>query len=537
MTNPATVSRRRVLQLLAGGSLAPLLHGGRAHAQGRRGALVIGLDFSDTLTLDPARFATNSAPMVLHAAYDTLLTMAPGNYLDLKPVLATRWARTPDGKGWRFTLRQGVKFASGAPLTADDVKWSLERVVGLKDQPSQYLNAVDRIEVVDPATIDFVLTRPDEPLLPILSAPEFVVLERKVVEANGGASGPAAKDRDKATTWLNQNSAGSGAYRLTGWERDTHIQLVANPNSWRGPPAYERIVIRQISDGAAQLLAVRQGAVDAAFNLLPEQIASAKGSRDVRIEEAASLDFVYLGLTQNAEFNKALAVKEVRQAVGCAIDFDGIRNNLLGGAANRAAHFLPVGVRGSTNEIAREIGFHEDLARARALLAKAGYASGFEMQLAYGNTSFAGMPYQALAQKVQSDLARVGIRATLRPMDPVNFRTMLTGAKAEGGVLGPWIPPAVENSLWAAATVERVAKRLHWTPPADIVKTVQSAATAQDPAQQTQLWIDYQKAMVDQAHLIVLFQPVYRVAVYKSVGAFPLTGAGWTLDLESVKPA
>jgi len=530
------LSRRQALKLLLAGSAAPLT-AQLAHAQSRRNALVIGLDFSDTLTFDPARFATNSAPMVLRAAYDTLLTMSPDDYLDLKPVLATRWARTPDGRGWRFTLRQGVKFASGAAMTAEDVKWSFDRVIGLKDQPSQYVQVIDRVEVVDQGTVDFILTKPEEPLLPILAAPEFVVLERKVVEANGGLSGGAAKDGDKASAWLNNNSAGTCAYRLTRWERDAQIQLVANPSSWRGVPPYERVVIRQIGDGAAQLLAVRRGDIDAAFNLLPEQIASVKGSADVRIQSANSLDFVYLGLTQNAEFNKALAIKEVRQAVGCAIDFDGIKNSLLGGAANRAAHFLPVGVRGSTDAIAREIGFREDLARAKQLLAKAGYANGFEFPLAYGNTSFAGMPYQALAQKVQSDLGRVGIRATLRPMDPVNFRTMLTGGKAEGGVLGPWIPPAVENSLWASATVERVAKRLHWTPPADIVKLVHDAAVAQDPKQQTQLWIDYQKAMVDQAHLIVLFQPIYRVAVYKSVGSFPLTGAGWTLDLESVKPA
>jgi peptide/nickel transport system substrate-binding protein len=530
-------SRRQALRLLLGVSAAPAALGGasRVFAQSRRNTLVIGLDFSDTLTFDPARFATNSAPMVLRASYDTLLTMSPGDYLDLKPVLATKWTRTPDGRGWRFTLRQGVKFASGATMTAEDVKWSLERVLGLKDQPSQYIQVIDRIDVVDSGTIDVVLTKPDEPFLPILAAPEFVVLERKAVEANGGLSGSVAKDGDKATQWLNNNSAGTGAYRLTRWERDAQIQLVANPNSWRGPAPYERVVIRQIGDGAAQLLAVRRGDVDAAFNLLPEQIASVKDTPDVRIESIASLDFVYLGLTQNPDFNKALAIKEVRQAVGHAIDFDGIKNSLLGGAANRPAHFLPVGTRGSTEAIAREIGFREDLAKAKQLLAKAGYANGFEFPLAYGNTSFAGMPYQALAQKVQADLARIGIRATLRPMDPVNFRTMFTAGKAEGGVLGPWIPPAVENSLWASATVERVAKRVHWTPPENIVKLVREASTAQDANKQAQLWVDYQKAMIDQAHLIVLFQPIYRVAVYKTVKAFPLTGAGWTLDLESVR--
>lgn len=534
------MTRREVLRALAsigGTGFAAAIAPRVAFAQERKGVLVIGLDFSDTQTFDPARFATNSAPMVLNASYDGLLTMSPGDYVNLKPVLATRWVRTPDGKGWRFTLRQGVKFASGAPMTVEDAKWSLDRVINLKDQPSQYLGAVDRIEVVDPGTLDIILKSPNEPLLPILAAPEFVVLERKVVEQNGGSAAANAKEADKATPWLNNNSAGTGPYRLTQWERDTSIQLAANPNSWRGPAPYQRIVIRHISDGAAQLLAVRRGTADAAFNLIPEQLASLKGSPDVRVVSTPSLDFVYLGISENPEGNKALASKEVRQAIGHAIDFDGIKNGLLGGASMRAAHFLPVGVVGSTEQIAKDVGFREDLAAARQLLAKAGYPNGFEFVLAYGNTAFAGLPYQSLAQKVQSDLARVGIKAMLKPMDPVNFRTMYTSGKAEGAVLGPWIPPAVEPSLWAAATVERVAKRLHWTPPPDIVKLVRDAATEQDAKQQAQMWIDYQKRMVDQAHLIVLFQPVYRVAVYKTVGAFPLTGAGWGLDLQGVKPA
>ena len=111
----------------------------------------------------------------------------------------------------------------------------------------------------------------------MLAAPEFVVLERKVVEAKGGTADKDAKDKDKATAWLNGNSAGTGAYQIAAWERNAQIQLVRNEHYWGGKPPFERIVIRHISDGAAQLLAVRRGDIDAAFNLIPEQIASLKG--------------------------------------------------------------------------------------------------------------------------------------------------------------------------------------------------------------------------------------------------------------------
>ncbi len=150
--------------------------------------------------------------------------------------------------------------------------------------------------------------------------------------------------------------------------------MTRNPHHWRGMPGFEHIVIRHMADSATQLLAVKRGDIDAAFNLIPEQVATLKGDPHVRVEKLTSLDFVYMAVTQEPEFNKALAVKEARQAIGYAIDYDGIVNSLLGGDAVRAASFLPIGVRGSTEEIAKQIGFHQDLDRAKQLLQKAGLA-------------------------------------------------------------------------------------------------------------------------------------------------------------------
>lgn len=532
------LSRRDVLKLLgAGGAAMAAGLPAQVLAQARKNTLVIALDISDTITLDPARVAQYTSPMSVMAAYDALVTMEPGDYINLKPALATKWARTPDGKGWRFTLRQGVKFASGTPMTVEDVKWSFDRLLNLKDQPAQYVQHIDRVEIVDRQTIDIILNKPAQPLLSIIAAPEFVVLDRKLVEQHGGTAAANAKDEDKATTWLNGNSAGTGAYVLTQWERNTQIQFVANKNYWRGKPNFDRVVIRHMSDSAAQLLAVRRGDADIAFNLIPEQIATLKGDKDVRIDSIPSLDFVYMALTQEPEFNKALAVKEARQAIGYAIDYDGIRNSLLGGAAVRPAHFLPIGVSGSTEEVARQIGFREDLKRAKELLAKAGYPDGFEFEIAYGNAAVAGVTYQLLAQKIQSDLARVGIKATLSPKDQVNMRTIFTTGKAQGGVLTFWNPPAVDNGLWASAIMNRVAKRVHWTPPDDLMKLMFDATEEANPKKQAELWIEWQKRVVDQANHFILFQPTFQIAVRTSIAKLPLTAAGWQLDMHAVKPA
>jgi peptide/nickel transport system substrate-binding protein len=197
--------------------------------------------------------------------------------------------------------------------------------------------------------------------------------------------------------------------------------------------------------------------------------------------------------------------------------------------------FLPVGVNGSTEALTKEIGFREDLARSKKLLAEAGMPDGFRFQLAYGNASIAGVGYQTLAQKLQADLARVGIQAELAPMDQVNLRTMYLGGKAEA-VLTFWNPPAPENWLWSSATINRVAGRVHWNVPPEVKKLVAEAGAERDLAKAAELYKQYQVAMVDAAHHFVMIQPIYQVAVRKNVAGLQLTAAGWMAELGGAKP-
>src|SRR5215468_8209325 len=134
-TTMPPMRRRLLFRAAALGALALGIVAAAQPAQAQRAktTLVIGIDISDTITHDTARMAQYTTPAQLHNVYDTLLTMDPGDYVTLKAQLATNWARTPDGKGWRFSLRKDVKFVSGNPLNAEDVKWSFDRVLNLKD--------------------------------------------------------------------------------------------------------------------------------------------------------------------------------------------------------------------------------------------------------------------------------------------------------------------------------------------------------------------------------------------------------------------
>jgi len=538
-TNPRgpAIGRRTVMAGSAGllGSVLAGVRPADAQSAARRETLVIGLDISDTISLDPVRVAQYSNPLPTHAAYDSLVTFSPGDYVNIKPCIATEWAYQPDGKTVRFKLRPDISFASGNKMTADDVVFSFERVINVKDQPQQYIAQVDHVARVDDHTIDIVMGDPTAPLLTIIAAPEFVVQEKALIEAHGGTDAPDAKTTDKATDWLNSNSAGTGPYRLTGWQRNQQIQMVKNPHWWGGTPGYERVLIRHMSESAAQLLALQRGDIDVAFNLIPEQIAALKQDPNVEVMQATSLDFVYMAVVE-APGNPALQKKAARQAIGYAIDYDGIIKNLVGGHALRPVTFLPVGVNGSTEELTKEIGFREDLDKSKKLLAEAGLPDGFTFQLAYGNAAIAGVQYENIAQKIQSDLARVGIKAVLAPMDQLNMRTLYLGGKLDA-CLTFWNPPAPENWLWSGATINRVAGRVHWNVPPDVRKLVADAAAERDLPKAAVLYKKYQEVMIDEANHMVLFQPIYQIGVRKNVQGLQLTAAGWMAELGGAKPA
>ena len=144
--------------------------------------------------------------------------------------------------------------------------------------------------------------------------------------------------------------------------------LQKNPHYWEGEVPFERVVIRHIGDSAAQLLALENGDIDAAFNLTTEQLAGLEGNENIDIKSGLSLDYVYMALTTSPELNEGLAKVENRQAFAHSIDYDGIIEHLMGGNAVRPVNFLPIGVGGSTEQLTEEIGYQEDLEKAKALL-------------------------------------------------------------------------------------------------------------------------------------------------------------------------
>lgn len=530
---PCVSRRDALLGAAATGALAAAT---TARAQARKTVLVIGLDIGDGRNYDPARSADLTPPLTMGAVYETLITLSADDLVDVKPALATSWSLVKDGTAWRFALRPGVRFWNGDAMTAEDVKFSLDRLMAIKDQPSSYAANMGAVSIVDPMTVEIAMKNPKEPLLLDLTAPSFAIYSAKLVAANGGVATAGADQADKATPWLNMNSAGTGPYRMTGWERNVSVTLQRNANHWGPAAPFERVVIRHIADGAAQLLAVRRGDIDIAMNLSAEQLDSLKGSADIATIQGPSTDTLYFCLTSNPELNPVLARREARQAVAHAVDFDGLIKGLVGGFAERPPSFLPAGIAGTTVEQTKAFGFREDLAKARAMLAAAGVPNGFEFELIFPSAAYFSTSYALMAQKIQSDLARVGIRMTLRPMDNVNWRAQFNGGKAQA-TIAPWTSPSPNPYLWTGASVQRVAKRMGWEPSAEINALVAQGAAEIDPAKQAAIYERYHRILVDSANYVTLMQPIYRIAAHRNVANVRLTANVWKMELAQVRPA
>src|SRR4029450_630479 len=143
-------------------------------------ALVVGANFI-IKSLDPGRTVETTSNMVNHAVYDSLVTFDGEDLATPKPSLATDWTVSSDGTTYTFRLRRNVRFASGNPLTSADVKWSLDRVRFLKNNPAFFLSSVDEILTPDANTVVLRLKAPNPSLLPILSSSSLGAVDSKLV--------------------------------------------------------------------------------------------------------------------------------------------------------------------------------------------------------------------------------------------------------------------------------------------------------------------------------------------------------------------
>ncbi|HEY7765705.1 MAG TPA: ABC transporter substrate-binding protein, partial [Aestuariivirgaceae bacterium] len=243
--------------LLIAGAMGLGVLAGPATAETPKDTLVIAKQIDDIITLDPAEVFEFSGGEVIANVYDRIMTYEAEDTQTLVPGVAESHTASEDGKTITLKIRSGQKFHSGNPLTAEDVAFSIQRVIILNKTPAFIFsqlgwtaeNVKDLVKAKDELTVDLTITEDFAPtfVLNCLSAGVGSVVDRKLVlehETNG----------DLGYAWLKTNSAGSGPFVLKSWKPNETVMLEANPDYRHGAPAMKRVVIRHVPELAAQRL-------------------------------------------------------------------------------------------------------------------------------------------------------------------------------------------------------------------------------------------------------------------------------------------
>ncbi len=404
--------------MLAGAAMSALFFAAApAVAETPADTLVQALAIDDITTMDPAEAFEHSAGEITGNTYDTLVSLDVTDTSNVVGGVAESWSVSDDGLTYTFNLKSGITFASENPITAEDVAWSIERVIKLNKSPAFVLqqlgltgdNVADNAKAVDPET--FVLSV-DKPYAPsfvvnclaatVASVVDSVVVKQHLVAVTARAD--YKYDSDFGNEWLKTNSAGSGPFSMRDWRANELVTLERNDNYYGEKAKLQRVIYRHVKDSADQRQMLEAGDIDVARNLEPEDLEAVSTNADLATTSAPKGTIYYVGLNQK---NPNLAKPEVREAFKHLVDYDGIGGTLMKGIGEIHQTFLPVGMLGATNDNP----YTFDVGKAKELLDKAGLKEGFSVSMDVRNAE----PVTALADSLKKSLSEAGIMVEIIP--------------------------------------------------------------------------------------------------------------------------
>ncbi|NKX48220.1 ABC transporter substrate-binding protein [Rhodobacteraceae bacterium R_SAG8] len=364
----------------------------------------------DVATLDPAIGYDWQNWSMIKSLYDGLMDYEPGT-TELRPGLAESYDISEDGKVFTFKLREGVKFHNGRVMTADDVKYSLDRVTNPATQSpgagffgsiegydavsSGEVTELSGVKVLDEQTVEITLSRPDATFLHVMGLNFASVVAKEAVEAAGADFGKTAM--------------GTGAFKLADWTIGQKLVFEKNQDYWReGLPYLDSVTFEVGQEPIVALLRLQNGEVDVPGDGIPPakfQEVMGDPEQAARVIEGGQLHTGYITLNvKMAPFDNV----DVRKAVNMAINKERI-TQVINGRAVPATQPLPPSMPGYTEGYE---GYPYDPEAAKALLAEAGFSDGFETELFVMNTD----PNPRIAQAIQQDLSKIGVKATIQSL-------------------------------------------------------------------------------------------------------------------------
>ncbi len=395
---------------------------------------------SDALTLDPHSQNQGVTHTFAHHIYETLVDRDVEG--KLIPRLATEWAlKEGDPTVWVFKLRPNVKFHDGADFTAEDVVFSLDRARSDKSNMRQLHANVQGVTAVDDMTVEVKMSGPS-PLYPNNLTNTFM-MDKTWTETNKAVEVQEAGSQDD--NYAVRNANGTGYYKLESREVDVRSVLKLNENHWSGTKPYvTEIVYTVITDAATRISALLSGEVDFVQDVPVQDIERLSSSGNVTVTTGPENRFIYFGYRVTPEPLKSSDVKDknplsdpkVREAFALALDRDAIKQVVMRGQSIPTGIINPPFVNGWTEELAKYPA--PDVAKAKALLAEAGYPNGFTITLDTPNNRYVND--EAISTAYVGMLGQIGVKAPLASRPITQHSPLIQNAETDFYLLGWGVP-------------------------------------------------------------------------------------------------
>jgi peptide/nickel transport system substrate-binding protein len=476
---------------------------------------------AEATTMDPGRSTQVLTVNYFYNLYDTLTRW--DNTLRLQPGLATSWKNVNETT-WEFTLRQGVKFHDGAPLTVEDVKATLERNLQAgKTVVQPGFATIEAVQVVNPTTIRISTKKPDPLLLVRMAQMGAQIL-------------PARLTTEDGVKELARRPVGTGAYRFVEWVKDERLVMEANRDwwGWEGKaPAIDRVVWKPIPEDFPRIVALEKGEADIITNVPPDRI---KGIADGRATQILSIPSSRIAILSINSTQPPLADKRARQALHYALDVPSIVRNLYAG----------LGKPFSGGVADTDFGYNASLkpypfdpAKAKQLLADAGRPGGIDVSLHAGIGTMVNDKF--LLETIADMWAKVGIRAKIDIMEMgarqrmLNERTippngLLLGnpqstlLDADGSLWRLWHPNGFNGKYWVGS---QPGQRFH--------DLMEQARYSLDQGKRRAAYAEATQIIHDEKPWLELFQEIIVYGVSRRVAFKPR--ADYRLIVAEVAPS
>ncbi len=525
MTPSIPSARRRTL--LKAASLSPVaasaLLATEALAQDRKDTLIMANEFGPNMLDIHGVGANRPSYGVAWNVYDRLIThgrkkLPDGtmmyDYGKLEPELAERWKMDPDGMGVTFYLRKDAKFHDGTPVTAQDVKWSFDRALGMGGFPAFQMKAGSledpaQFKAVDTHTFHVKFPRKDKMSLPDMAVPVASIYNATLARKYATEKDPWAAE------WLKTNTAGGGAYKVASWKPGQELVLERHDEWKSGPlPKIKRIIQRDVPSAGNRRALLQRGDIDITYSLPPKDFADFAGDKgklkvvSMPVENA----LFYLGMnTSKAPFNNL----KVRQAVACVLPYDRLFENAFYGRG--------VKMYGGSNEPKTPAwpqphGWKTDVERARKLMAESGVGP-VETTLSFDlGAATVSEPASIL---IQEALAQIGIKVTLNKVPGANWRAALL-KKDMPMILnrfGGWLNYPEYFFFWAYHSQNAVFNTMSYQNPA-MDRLITNARFAESKPLYDGMVKDMLKLAFEEVPRIPLLQPVMDVAMQPNITGY-----------------